>query len=100
MSPSPARSRVPVAIVFDDMSGARDGWREKMPRAAAAPATAPLALRRCRCYCAVLLLLLPLPSTDTFAFGLAEAPEHRLEEGELKAIIARVAKKTGPRAAR
>jgi hypothetical protein len=86
--------------VFDDMSGERDGWRKTMPRAAAAPATAPLALRRCRCYCAVLLLLLPLPGTDTFAFGLAEALEHRLEPGKLRAIIARIAKKTGPRAAR
>ena len=67
---------------------------------AAAPATAPLALRRCRVSVPVLLLLLPLPGTDPFAFGLAEALEHRLEAGKLKAIIARIANKTGPRAAR
>jgi hypothetical protein len=34
------------------------------------------------------------------AFGLAEAMEHRLGAAEVKAIIARIAKKTGPRAAR
>ena len=75
-------------------------WRKTLPRAAAAPATAPLALRRCRVTVPVLLLLLPLPGTDPFAFGLAEALEHRLEAGKLKAIIARIANKTGPRAAR
>ncbi len=41
-----------------------------------------------------------LPGTDTLAFGLADAMENRLEEGKLKAIIARIAKKKGPRAAR
>ena len=46
------------------------------------------------------MLLLLLLGTDTFAFGLAEALEHRLEAGKLKAIIARIAKKKGPRAAR
>ena len=35
-----------------------------------------------------------------FAFGVAEAMEHRLAARKLKAIIARIANKTGPRAAR
>jgi hypothetical protein len=44
--------------------------------------------------------LLLLLGTDTFAFGLADAMEHRVPKAELKAIIARIAKKKGPRAAR
>ncbi len=46
------------------------------------------------CYC------LLLPGTDTFAFDLADAMEHRVPKAELKEIIARIAKKKGPRAAR